>query len=142
MDFTVPQGGSAGKAIHLVATDSIADLSVYGIGVANNGGGTDSIEYIFPAISVNPGEDILLCRDSIAMSLYFDACYSEFDYILQANNNISQNGDDAIELYKILSVSPSPISYTVNAGNYYYSPSNFNYQYWRYSYLVKCWRIS
>ncbi len=126
MDFTVPQGGSAGKAIHLVATDSIADLSVYGIGVANNGGGTDSIEYIFPAISVNPGEDILLCRDSIAMSLYFDECYSEFDYILQANNEIAQNGDDAIELYKILSVSPSPMSYTVNSGNYYYSPSNFN----------------
>ena len=25
----------------VVATDNIADLSVYGIGVANNGGGTD-----------------------------------------------------------------------------------------------------
>ena len=40
IDFSVPSGGSDGKAIHLVATSEIADLSVYGIGVANNGGGT------------------------------------------------------------------------------------------------------
>ena len=40
-EFTVPSGGSDGKAIHVVATDSIADLSVYG-----NGGGTDGQEYI------------------------------------------------------------------------------------------------
>ena len=44
MDFTVPSGGSDGKAIHLVATADIADLSVFGIGVANNGGGTDGME--------------------------------------------------------------------------------------------------
>ena len=41
MDFTVPSGGSNGKAIHVTATDTISDLSIYGIGVANNGGGTD-----------------------------------------------------------------------------------------------------
>ena len=41
IDFTVPGGGSAGKAIHLVALEDIDDLSVYGIGVANNGGGSD-----------------------------------------------------------------------------------------------------
>ena len=53
LDFTVPSGGSDGKAIHVVATDNIADLSVYGIGVANNGGGTDGQEYTFDAISVS-----------------------------------------------------------------------------------------
>ena len=37
MDFTVPSGGSNGKAIHVTALDTIADLSIYGIGVANNG---------------------------------------------------------------------------------------------------------
>ena len=51
MDFTVPVGGSSGKAIHLVATGNILDLSSYGIGVANNGGGTDGQEYTFPSIS-------------------------------------------------------------------------------------------
>ena len=45
IDLTVPSGGSDGKAIHLVASEDIADLSVFGLGVANNGGGTDGMEY-------------------------------------------------------------------------------------------------
>ena len=99
MDFTVPGGGSAGKAIHLKANNNISDLSIYGIGVANNGGGTDSIEYSFPNISVNLGDDILLARDSAEMSMYFDSCFSSFHHVILANSDISQNGDDAIELF-------------------------------------------
>ena len=38
IDFTVPAGGSSGKAIHLKVHNDISDLSVYGIG-SNNGGG-------------------------------------------------------------------------------------------------------
>ena len=37
LDLDVPSGGSDGKAIHLVATEDIADLSIFGLGVANNG---------------------------------------------------------------------------------------------------------
>jgi len=99
IDFTVPVGGSAGKAIHVKATNNISDLSVYGIGVANNGGGTDSVEYVFPSISVNAGDDILLARDTVEMALYFDSCYSSFDHVILATSDISQNGDDAIELF-------------------------------------------
>ena len=99
LDFTVPSGGSDGKAIHVVATDNIADLSVYGIGVANNGGGTDGQEYTFDAISVNTGDDILVVRSVSAMSSYFDSCYSNFDHVLLGTSSISQNGDDAIELF-------------------------------------------
>ena len=99
MDFTVPAGGSSGKAIHLVATGNISDLSNYGIGVANNGGGTDGQEYTFPSISASLGDHILLARDTSAMSSYFDICYSEFDIVLIASSSISQNGDDAIELF-------------------------------------------
>ena len=99
IDFTVPAGGSSGKAIHLRANDNISDLSVYGIGVANNGGGTDSVEYVFPSISVSAGEEILLARDTAEMALYFDSCYSDFHRIIQATSDISQNGDDAIELF-------------------------------------------
>ena len=40
MDFTVPTGGNTGKAVHLQATDSISDLSVYSIRVASNGSST------------------------------------------------------------------------------------------------------
>ena len=33
------------------------------------------------------------------MALYFDSCYSNFHRIIQATSDISQNGDDAIELF-------------------------------------------
>ena len=36
-------GTTAGKAIHLRVLADISDLSAYGVGVANNGGGTDGI---------------------------------------------------------------------------------------------------
>ena len=102
MDFTVPSGGSDGKAIHLVATADIADLSVFGLGVANNGGGTDGMEYTLDAVSASSGDDILIARSVEAMSAYFADCYGEFEIIMVANSDISQNGDDAIE----------PVSYT------------------------------
>lgn len=92
-------GTNDGKAVHVVANENIADLSVYGLGVANNGGGTDGLEYNFPAISVSAGDDILVARSPDILSTYFGDCNTEFEHILQANNSISQNGDDAIELY-------------------------------------------
>ena len=127
IDFTVPTGGVGGKAIHLFATDDISDLSTYAIGVANNGGGTDSVEYVFPAISVLAGDQILVCRDTNAMSSYFDVCFSEFDHVLlDTEGYISQNGDDAIELFKIISSSPTSVSHTVSSGNFYYTPTTLN----------------
>ena len=99
MDFTVPSGGSDGKAIHLVATADIADLSVYGIGVANNGGGTDGMEYTLDSLSAVAGDDILIARSVEAMQAYFADCFTEFEIVMVANSDISQNGDDAIELY-------------------------------------------
>ena len=100
IDFSVPSGGTDGKAIHLVATSDITDLSVFGIGVANNGGGTDGMEYGLDAVSASSGDDILVVRSVEAMSAYFADCYSAFDIIMIANGNIDQNGDDAIELYE------------------------------------------
>jgi hypothetical protein len=100
IDFSVPSGGSDGKAVHLVANNDIADLSVYGIGVANNGGGTDGQEYTFPAMAVSAGDDIFVARSLDAMSSYFLAdCFASFEHALDANSSISQNGDDAIELF-------------------------------------------
>lgn len=92
-------GTNDGKAIHLIANQDIADLSIYGLGVANNGGGTDGLEYSFPAQSVSAGDDILVAREPTLISTYFGGCASEFEHILQANSSISQNGDDAIELF-------------------------------------------
>lgn len=88
-----------GKAVHVVANADIADLSLYSLGVANNGGGTDGPEYTFPAISLSEGDDVLVARNPEALTAYFEDCGSEFEQILESNNSISQNGDDAIELY-------------------------------------------
>lgn len=92
-------GTNDGKAIHLVANQDIPDLSIYSIGIANNGGGTDGIEYTLPAQSVSKGDDILIARDPMLIGAYFGSCIDEFEYIFQANSSISQNGDDAIELF-------------------------------------------
>ena len=92
---------SDGKAIHLVATADIADLSVYGIGVANNGGGTDGQEYTFDSLSITAGENILVARNATAMTAYISQEGMDlFDHVLIATSSISQNGDDAIELFK------------------------------------------
>jgi len=90
--------GNSGKAVHLRATADIADLSVYGIGVANNGGGSDSIEYRFPEMAVAAGEDVLLARDDAAILNYFGNGATEFEHVIQTDE-MNQNGDDAIELY-------------------------------------------
>ena len=99
MRWSTETDGNSGKAIHLVAMEDIADLSAYGIGVANNGGGTDSVEFSFPAIAVNAGDDILLARDPAALQAYFGGCYDSFEHVIQTDE-MSQNGDDAIELFK------------------------------------------
>ena len=91
-------GTNGGKAVHLKAQKNIADLSVYSIGVANNGGGTDGIEYTFPAISVSEGDDILIARETATLATYFGVCMDEFEYVIETSS-MNQNGDDAIELF-------------------------------------------
>jgi hypothetical protein len=92
---------SNGKAVHVVATADIDDLSFYGIGVANNGGGSDGQEYTFDTLSVSAGDHILVARSLEDMETYLTtAGYNLFNHLLVATSSISQNGDDAIELYK------------------------------------------
>lgn len=99
MDFGLPS--TDGKALHFVVHEDIADISIYGVGIANNGGGTDGQEYTFPPISVTAGQQVLLARNTAALEVYFDTCFSAFDVTMDANNTyINQNGDDAIELFK------------------------------------------
>ena len=96
IDFDVPSAGSDGKAIHVLVVNDIADLSLYGIGVANNGGGTDGQEYTFPSVSVSAGDNIMVARSPEAMASFLGATEAN---IMLASSDIGQNGDDAIELY-------------------------------------------
>ena len=100
IDFDTPEGGSSGKAIHVVANADIPDLSVYGLGIANNGGGTDGQEYSFPEQSVSNGDHILLPRDAVAMENYLTTPgINLFDLVIEADV-ASGNGNDAVELFK------------------------------------------
>ena len=54
----------------------------------------------FHRFSVSAGEDIIIYRDSSAYASYFASCFSEFEVLIAGNNNIDQNGDDAIELFE------------------------------------------
>jgi hypothetical protein len=91
-------GVNDGKTIHVRANRDITDLSQYGLGVANNGGGTDGIEFTFPAVSVSEGDEILVARIPGAIATYYGTCYKNFDLVVQGDF-ASQNGDDAIELF-------------------------------------------
>ena len=104
-DLTVPAGGNSGKAIMFTANNSIADLSIYGFGCAQNGGGTDGQEYTFPAVGASAGQHIIVCRDSAAFSAYYPGCFEQWTGSLHPNlifedlMEPSGNGDDAYELF-------------------------------------------
>lgn len=88
--------GGTPKTLQLCATGNIADLSIYGIGSANNGGGTDGEEFTFPADAINAGDCIWIGFEgsnagSFNSFMGFDACY--------INSVVNVNGDDAIELF-------------------------------------------
>lgn len=92
-------GTNGGKAVHIRANRDIADLSVYGIGVTNNGGGTDGIEVMFSAQSLNAGDHVLIAREPGTIAEYFGSCYDQFDLVVQSDA-MNQNGDDGVELFE------------------------------------------
>ncbi|MDC6470785.1 plastocyanin/azurin family copper-binding protein, partial [Flavobacteriales bacterium] len=105
MDLTTPAAGNTGKAIMLTANQNIFDLSTYGFGSAGNGGGSDGEEYTFPNISINAGQHVIVCRDSLGLSTYFDGCLEQFpgslypNLIIESSNEPTGNGNDAYELF-------------------------------------------
>ena len=94
IDFDPPEAGVTGKAIHVLAINDIENLSIYGIGIANNGGGTDLQEYTFPAVSISAGDNVLVARSPTEMAAYIGAIEANL-----VQMDIDQNGDDAIELF-------------------------------------------
>jgi len=75
------------------ATANIPDLSIYGFGSANNGGGTDGEEFTFPAATANAGDCFWVASESTAFNTWFgfDPCF--------ASGVAGINGDDAVELF-------------------------------------------
>jgi hypothetical protein len=92
-------GTNGGKAVHIRANRDISDLSIYGLGVANNGGGTDGIEVNFSAQSLQAGDHVLVAREPGTIAEYLGSCFNDFDVVVQ-DDGMNQNGDDAIELFE------------------------------------------
>ena len=88
LDLSLPEGGSTGKAVMVQALADIADLSTYGIGVANNGGGTDGQEYTFPVMALDSGEVLWVIRDEAAYMAYFGESLG--NYVVDNDGWISQ----------------------------------------------------
>ena len=101
LDLDLPESGVSGKAVVVQALADIPDLSSYGLGVANNGGGSDGIEYNFPAQSLSQGENLWIIRDAQAYSNYFGAeMWTQMSYVIDESGwGVGQNGDDAVELF-------------------------------------------
>ena len=89
-----PLGTGYPKGCGVYVIQDIPDLSVYGLGFANNGGGTDGIEFTFPAVSATAGQYIYVSYDSAGFADFFGFAADYYD--IDANIN----GDDAVELYK------------------------------------------
>lgn len=90
--FDGPLTGGVPKTIELYVVKDIADLSLYGIGSANNGDGTDGEEVTF-AGSATKGDFIYVASTDADFVTYFG--FSP-NYV---NGAASINGDDAIELF-------------------------------------------
>jgi len=92
--FDGPLSGGLPKGIELYVCSDVADLSLYGVGSANNGGGTDGEEFTFPADAVAAGTFLYVASEDVGFPLYFGFAP---DY--NAGFAMSINGDDAVELF-------------------------------------------
>ena len=93
--------GGLPKYIEFYAIHDIADLSNYGFGSANNGGGTDGVEYTFPAQPLTAGSYFTVATDSANVFTFFG-----FYPNANAGSAANVNGDDAIELFANVSSTP------------------------------------
>lgn len=92
--FDATLSGGLPKGIELYVINDISDLSVYGIGSANNGGGSDGEEFTFPNVSAVAGEYIYVASESAQFTTWFGFAPG------YTSSALSINGDDAIELFK------------------------------------------
>lgn len=96
--FDGPLPGGSPKGVEIYVIEDITDLSAYGVGSANNGGGSNGVEYTFPAVSVTAGDFIYLTTDSAAFVAFFGF---SADFVQAGSGSaVNINGDDAIELFE------------------------------------------
>ncbi|NCT18388.1 MAG: hypothetical protein COZ75_04100 [Flavobacteriaceae bacterium CG_4_8_14_3_um_filter_34_10] len=90
--FDGPLPGGLPKAVEIYVINDIADLSTYGFGSANNGGGTDGIEFVMSG-SATAGSYLYIGTEDIEFLNYFGIPPTF------VSGAASINGDDALELF-------------------------------------------
>lgn len=94
-----PLTGGSPKVVELYALDRIDDLSVYGLGSANNGGAGGTSELTLSG-SVNAGNYIYVTTSDIDFDAFFGTTPTDFGPVIVNGAAPNVNGDDAIELFK------------------------------------------
>ncbi len=89
-----PLTGGLPKAIELYVANDIPDLSVYGVGSANNGNPSTGPEFTFPAVGAVAGDFLYLASEAPGFTSFFG-----FAPDFTNGTALSINGDDAIELF-------------------------------------------
>ena len=92
--FDGPLSGGTPKGVELYVLADIPNLSLFGIGSANNGEGTDGQEFTFPAASVSAGTFIYVSSEATQFSAFFGFAPNYTD------GAMGINGDDAVELFE------------------------------------------
>ncbi len=100
-----PLTGGLPKFVELFACSDIPDMSIYGLGCANNGGGTDGVEFTFPAVAVAGGTFIYCVDNTTAITTAF-ADYMGFAFDYDVGFAAGTNGDDATELFLVSGTEP------------------------------------
>lgn len=90
--FDGPLSGGTPKCIELYVVNDVADLSDYGVGSANNGGGSDGEEFTLSG-SATAGDYLYVASESTGFNNFFGFNPN------YTSGAMSINGDDAIELF-------------------------------------------
>ncbi|MGB6036259.1 MAG: hypothetical protein WBG42_08320, partial [Cryomorphaceae bacterium] len=89
-----PLSGGTPKGVEIYVINDIPDLSIYGIGSANNGGGTDGEEFTFSAVGAAAGDFIYVAFEAPQFTTFFGFAPDFTD------GSMAINGDDAVELFQ------------------------------------------
>ncbi len=94
--LTLDGNGGDPKVFAFEATAPIADLSLYGVGTANNGGGSDGQEFSFGAVALAAGDIVTITADPTHTAFLT----SNFTIAATFEDGVTFiNGDDPFELY-------------------------------------------
>ncbi len=91
--FDGPLSGGTPKGMEIYVLNDIADLSIYGVGSANNGQGSDGEEFTLSG-SASAGDFIYIASEIDGFTEFFG-----FAPTFNGEASMGINGDDAVELF-------------------------------------------